>query len=193
MSENPYEQPTADSSLKPFPTDLMVICIICLVLGVFGMFGTCMGGIGIAGSFFSDMIPDEEIRKNMNEQMSVQFVPLVIQVLLGVVLSPLMVVACIGCLTRKDWGRSLCAMACIGFVIWNVLSIGASIWLLVFHTDVLAKQSMPTFGEETAKHFVFAGQIVGIMMALLFIGFYIFAAIYMKRKTTIDFFDGKQA
>ena len=78
-------------------------------------------------------------------------------------------------------------------MIWNVLSIGASIWLLVFHTDVLAKQSMPTFGEETAKHFVFAGQIVGIMMALLFIGFYIFAAIYMKRKTTIDFFDGKQA
>lgn len=195
MSTNPFESPVAKNDIgpqspQPFPTTVLVICILCLILGLLGFFGVCSaGGLLLGAEAMANLMPPEA-KDDFLKSINLQFVPMLVQVALGVIFSPLMVVACIGCFTRKPWGRKLLVIANAGFVLWNLLSVGTAIWLTIFHIDALAAPNAPTMGKEGAVQMAYFGQIFAIAFAFAFLAFYAFAAIYMRKQSVVEFFDG---
>ena len=195
MSENPFEQPTVPQSNEAyptgpvgFPTAVMVICILCLILGLFGLFSACAGGGTLAAAESLAQIMPAEAREDFQKQMDLQFIPLIFQTVIGAIFAPLMVVASIGCLIRKPWGRSLLVIAAIGFIVWNLVGIGVAAWMTIFHIDTLAGPNAASLGKDTAVQMAYAGQIFAIVLSAVFMCFYIFAATHMNRKSVKDFF-----
>jgi hypothetical protein len=200
MSDNPFEQPTVAPTNESyptgpvsFPTAVMVICILCLILGLFGLFSACAGGIGIAAAESVTQLMPAEAREDFQKQMDLNFLPLVFQTVVGAIFAPLMVVASIGCLIRKPWGRSLLVIAAVGFVVWNLVGIGFAVWMTIFHIDLLASPNVPVMGQDGATQMAYATQIFSIVLAAVFMCFYVFAAMYMNRKSVKDFFAGQTA
>ncbi len=198
MSDNPFEQPVAAETnqtlLGPasIPTTAVVISIICLILGVLGLFGMCaLGGMLAAADSISQMMPEGD-RDGFEQQMALQFVPGMIQIAIGVIFAPLMVAACIGCLTRKAWGRSLFMIAVTGFIVWNLFATATAIWMTVFHIEELAAPNVSAMGKEVAMQMAYATQIFAIVFSVAFLCFYIFAAVYMKRQNIKDFYAASQ-
>ncbi len=195
MSENPFEQPTVPQSNESyptgpvgFPTAVMVICILCLILGLFGLFSVCGSGFTLAAAESLGQLIPAEAREDFQKTLDLQFIPLVLQTVIGAIFAPLMVVASIGCLIRKPWGRSLLVIAAIGFIVWNLVAIGFAVWMTVFHIDALASPNAATLGKDAAVQMAYAGQIFAIVLSAVFMCFYIFAATYMNRKSVKDFF-----
>jgi hypothetical protein len=202
MSDNPFEKPVdtapvgnIPSGPQPFPTGLMVVSILCLVCGLFGLLGTCLNGLGLFGSAaLLDFVPEEampaEARENALKAVEIQFVPGVIQLILGVILSPIMFVGAIGCLTRKAWGRKLLSMSLVGFILWGIFGIGVLVWLTFSHADLLSAANVPTMGEDGAKTAFYVGQVLAILLSLAFMVFYIFSWFYLKKQTVVEFYEG---
>ena len=195
MSDNPFEQPVVAQpshsppvGAAPFPTMVMVICILCLILGLFGLLSACAGGFMLMGIEAMASVMPPEARESFQEGMNIQFFPIVIQSVLGVISAPLMVVACIGCLIRKPWGRSLFVIAALGFIVWNFAAIASATWMTLFHIEKLAAPNIPTMGEAGATQMAYFGQVFAIVLSAAFLCFYIFAAFYMKKQSVKDFF-----
>lgn len=182
--------PSNQYAKPPIPTGLMVISIIGLLLGLFGILGTCAGGIGLfASSALTDLMPDEEAKKAMTDLMDLQFIPSIIQLLLGLVVSPILIAGCIGCLVRKPWGQGLMKLALMGSILSAVVGLGIAVWMTMFHIDLIAAPNAGQLGKEQATSFAYLGQIIGILMQVAFLGFYFWALMYMGSKKVNDFFD----
>jgi len=191
---NPFEAPIEASGSGAYgpgpvkiPTSLMVISIIGLIFGLFGLLGVCFGGVGLAMSqSIVEMVPDEEAKVAMREMMDLQFIPTVIQLALSLFVAPLLIAASIGCLTRKSWSEGLMKIALMGSILSSVVGLGLTAWLLLFHWDAI---NAPNAAQPGGEAITIVSQVIGVGMALAFLGFYIWGLIAMGGKTIKSFYD----
>lgn len=173
MSEqSPYTSAHGSAHAEPLvsrPTMVSIIAVVCLILGLFALLYDCLQGAGmVMMESFVDMIPDEQAKKQAVEMNRIQFIPNVLQLLLGVVLAPLMVVGAVGVLADKVWGWPGLKAALIGFIIWNLLLIGITIYMLTFHFDLLSGPNIAQMGEESGKSLTIGINVGTMVMFGLF-------------------------
>jgi len=184
---SPYNTPGARESI---PTGVMVISIIALLLGLMGLFGSCFGAaVLLSSDFFVGLMPDQESKDAMREMMAEQFVIGIIQSVVSLIVSALLVAGAIGCLTRKPWGASLIRLGMFASILTALLGIGMTIWTVLFNAEQMAGANAGQMGKEQALQFFYVQQGIAIVMMLVFLGFYIFGAIYFGRQSVRDFFD----
>lgn len=198
MSNNPFEKPVEPNPYstsgppvrESIPTGVMVVSIIGLILGILGLFGSCSGAaMMFASDFFANLVPDEESKEAMRKMLATQFVPVLIQSVIGLAASLLLVLASIGCLTRKPWGGNWMRMAMFVSILSTVVSLAMTLWLTLFHADTLSAPNAAQFGEQQAKQVFYASQAFSILIVVAMLGFYIFGAIYFGKQPVKDFFD----
>lgn len=165
---NPVAQ--EDGQLPGRPTIVSVIAIICMLLGALALLYACLQAVGMVMSeAFADMLPDQETREQTLAINKIQFIPNILQLFVGAIAAPLMIVGAIGVLIDKAWGWSGLKLALIGFILWNILIIGSSIYMLLFHFDLLSGPSIAQFGEESGTSMVWGINIGMMVMFGLFI------------------------
>ncbi len=199
---NPFEKPIENtpvstganvgvpSAPESLPTGVMVVSIIALLLGVFGLLGTCIGGASLLASESLMGFLPEEAQEATKNAMEIQFVPGMVQLVTGLLLSVMLVVAAIGCLTRKPSGAGLMRISMIGCVLNSLLGIGLVIWMTLFHADTLAAvNSAQGMSEEQGMQMFYATQIFTIVFVAALMCFYAFGAYYFGKQNVTDFFD----
>lgn len=191
VEHNPYTATPVARGPEPMPTGVMVFSIIALILGVLGLFGSCFGAAAMfASDSLMSFLPNEEAKNATKQAMAIQFVPGIVQSILGFVLSAALLVAGIGCLTRKEWGRNLMRLSMFGCILNSLLGICVNIWLMVAHADTMAGVNVAQgMGKEQALQFFYAGQIFGLLVVGVFLLAYIFGAVYFGRQSVVEFFE----
>lgn len=197
---NPFEKPIENKPVgsqppvargpEPMPTGVMVVSIIAVLLGVMGLMGSCFGTVSMfASESFMSFLPPEA-QEATKEAMAVQFLPGIIQSVLGMVLSAILLAAAIGCLTRKPWGQNWMKISMYGCILSSLLGIAIVVWTAMFHADTMAAiNEAQGMSKEQSLQFFYAGQIFTGVMALAFLVFYIFGAIYFGKQHVTDFFE----
>ncbi|QEG21679.1 hypothetical protein [Mariniblastus fucicola] len=206
MSENnPFEKSVQDSVVeayapaptgapgpKSIPTGVMVVGIIGLLLGLLGLMGVCIGGFSLGMTeTFVKLMPGEDVQEAFQKVMDLQFIPTLIQLTLSLILSPMLIAACIGCLTRKAWSGGLLKISLMGMIFSSVVSLLITVWLMLFHSDTLLAPSVAQMGGnvDAAKPGFYVGQAIAIGFALLYLVFFIWALIYARGKRATEYFD----
>lgn len=200
MSNNPFSAPQNYSTpnpgmpmgRQPFPVLGIVLVILAFIFGGLNLFGGCCGLLGFAG--FSAMANSDAFNKALSdaaakgdedakqairnleqakEQMSGNMIPAAIQLVLGCVLGIGLIVGGIGTLMRKEWGRNLLVLSCLGGVAITVIGFAISFATGNFGQD--AAQA-PAGMEGVAKGvFVFT-----ILLSILYVGYYLFTWRYFS-------------
>ena len=135
----PYASPGQINHPESIPTGALVISIIALLLGLVGILGSCGGVVTVlASDMLAEMVPNEEGKAAMKELMGITFLPTVIQTIIGFAVSTLVIVASIGCLTRKTWGRGLMKIGMLGSILYSLASMGVTLWLTLTHAKTMA-------------------------------------------------------
>jgi len=118
--------------------------------------------------------------------MDMQFIPQIIQLVISIVVAPILVAGCIGCLTRKPWSQGLVKIGILGSILSSVVSLGIAAWMLLFHWDkVVAPQAGQPGGEMVAM----VSQAIPIGIMLITLGFFVWALIAMGNKKITAFYD----
>ena len=197
---NPFEEKPVEATIAetynpaqgppgpvPIPTSLMIISIIGLLFGLFGLLGVCAGGASLAMSeTFINVMPDEDTKVAMREMMELQFIPSIIQLGLSLIVSPLLVAACIGCFTRQTWSQGLMKLAMLGCILSSLVGLGIYAWMILYHWDAI---KAPNAGQPGGEAITMFSQAFSIGLAVLALGFYIWALIAMGGKTITAFYD----
>ena len=202
---NPFEAPSNEESSNapvqatlspppqvpagpvPIPTSLLVICIVGLVLGLFGLFGTCMGGGMLAMSeMLIDVLPDEDAKAATRELLDLQFIPTIIQLVLSVIISPLLLAACIGALIRKRWSQGLLKLALIGSIISSILTLGVTLWLMLFHWEALVA---PNAGQPGGEIATIVGQVMAVGFSVIGLAFFVWSFFALGNKKITAFYE----
>ncbi|MEL7338375.1 MAG: hypothetical protein AAFN70_19460 [Planctomycetota bacterium] len=198
--ENPFSKPVeatvveayktpqgAPSGPLKIPASLMAIAIIGMILGAFGLFGVCAGGAGLAMTeMIIDVMPDEDAKVAMRDLLDLQFIPTLIQLGISVIVSPLLMVAGIGCLTRKSWSKGLMKLALVGSILSTLVGMGITAWMTLFHWDAI---NAPNAGQPGGDALTMFSQAIGIGFQVAFLIFFIWALIAMGGKTISTYYN----
>lgn len=201
MSEsNPFEKPVQASTAEAYqtpesqpsgpvsiPTSLMVISIIGILLSLLSLSGVCFQGAALAMTdMMMDMMPDEETKDAMRKLMDLQFIPMIAQLALSLVVAPLLLVGCIGCLTRKPWSRGLMKIGIIGSMLLSIMGLGILAWITLFHWETLAA---PNANQPGGEMMSMVGHVIGVGYQLIVLGFLVWALIAIGSQKTAAFYE----
>lgn len=183
-SYNPAQGPPGP---VPIPTSLMIIGIVGLLFGLFGLLGICLSGGSLAMSeMIVNFLPNEDAKAATRELLDLQFIPTIVQLGLSLIVSPLLLVACIGCLTRQTWSQGLTKLAMLGCILSSLIGLGFNAWLILFHWD---KVNAPNAGQPGGEMATIITQVFVFGFAVVALGFYTWALIAMGGKTITAFYD----
>ena len=183
-SYNPEQGPPGP---EPIPTSLMIISIFGLLFGLFGLLGICLSGGSLAMSeMIVDFLPNEDAKAATRELLDLQFIPTIIQIGISLIVSPLLVVACIGALTRQTWSQGLMKLSLLGCILSSLIGLGIAAWTIFFHWDML---NAVNSGQPGGEMFTIVSQGLTIGFVVVTLGFYIWALIAMGGKTITAFYD----
>ena len=206
MSDNPFSSPTTtefDQSkdyahTNQRPGALTAILIICLVLGVMGFLGSLAGAAGLLmqASFSGMQGQTNEFNDQMQQIQSEQFVPSLIQIVLNFLIAPLLAVAAIGGLARKQWAYGLLKAALLIAAIYvgirAILTTIVQISMMGRMSDMMESAVQQQSGQnaqgaEVASGVMQVGIIFGMVIAagwaIVLIAFYIGSWLYVKKDT----------
>ena len=146
-----------------------------------------MGGVGLAASgALVDMVPGEDVKKSMQELFDLQFIPAMIQLAISLFVSPMLIAASIGCLTRKSWSQGLMKISLLGSILSSVVGLGVAAWMLLFHWDKIVA---PSVAQGQPEWVAVSGQLFGMGISVLVLCFFIWALIAMGGKKIVAFYD----
>lgn len=129
---NPY-QPQNTSQATPLPSSQTptIATVFGILNIIFGILGVCSGAAGFAGfAFISSGVLDERMKAEANLQQfddPVFFALLMIQVILGLVLSGTLIAGGIGLLKFRPWGRKLSNFYAVSSLILLLVGLGINI------------------------------------------------------------------
>ena len=187
MSINPYQPPAAvieplDPSLPVRPTAVTVFGVLNLL---FGTFGVCCLGFSAATMFMS--FGPEMTKENVPLQLMEES-PLYrnfnrMEMVLGIVASMVLIVAGIGLLRLRPWGRKLS----IGYGTYAIaMDVFTSIVNLGFVFPILFQKAEAASGLAVAAVWIaLAGGIAGSLMGLTYSGLLLY---FMYRPNVVAAF-----
>ena len=189
--ENPFAvaPPLREGDPEPIPTGVFVVSLVAAILGSLGLLGSCFAVVSLLASeqFMAFMPP--EAQEAAKEAIAFQFIPGVIQTVLGLLLSTSLIVAAIGCFTRKRWGQSLMRLTMVGCVFSSLLAIGFQVWMIMFHAKTMAKlNEAQGMSADQALQMFYVGQIFAFLCFAVLMGFYLFSVVYLGKQHVTDFF-----
>jgi len=189
--QNPFAvEPEPEVVVEPIPTWVLVVSIIAAILGGFGLIGSCFGGLSLFASEQMMTFMPPETQEAAKEVLAIQFIPTLIQTALGMLLSVALVVAAIGCFTRKPWSQGWMRLTLMGCLFSALLGMAIQIWMIAFHGDKLVKMSQsPAMAEDQAAVVFYVGQGFGFVFSAVVLGFYIFGLIYFGKPSVTEFFE----
>ena len=213
MSDNPFRTPDSSSQMappatsaykKPAPGALMPICIICLLLGLMGFGGSCIQGafLPFLGSMQEQMenIPAPAEQKAVQQlQSNAQkafLVPSIILVLVNFVVAGMLIIGSIGGMQRKMGGRKILSLGLLAAIFYSLLKIGITVYWYFVTSSALAKDPVGfEVDAEKFQNFLMMTKmitavtiVVGLVMALALMGFYIWARIYINKPHVVEYF-----
>lgn len=173
---------------EPIPKSLMFIGILGVIFGLLGLLGICSGGaVLVMSEMFVGLVPGgEDVKEAMRELMELQFIPSIVQLALSLIVSPLLVTACVGCLTRQLWSQGLTKIAMIGCIVSSLVGLALTAWMLLFHWETLMAPNRAQPGGEMAT---IVGQVFAIGLVIAQLVFYFWALIALRGKTITAFYE----
>lgn len=213
MTENPFASPLPKEDLPisaeivdgpPIPESngvLITILIFTLILGGMGLAGSLIGIVGLAfQSTVAEMQPTaaDPMMIKIQELQQDQLVPNLIMFVLNLAVAPLLLVGGIGGLMRKRWAHRLLRigiMCAIVFVLIRAIVGGVMQYQLMNELGAMMEQQAGGNQKEAAmmSQFMGIGLIIGIVFSFFytaaFVGFYIWAWIYMNCEKARRYFD----
>jgi hypothetical protein len=215
MSDNPFANSPQQKEGMPAPGQqfvppqqppgaLTAISVISLILGILGLLGACGAGFGVAMQGFAGSMldslppgPDVEFQKLNIEAASGTLIPSAILGVLGLIVGAILTIGSIGCLRRKESGRTLLRTGFIIAIIYCFLKIAISTFAQMQAMGKLNELVAAYEGEgkeqlETmigmAQGFSYGGMIFAALVSLVFAVFYFWARGYLNKEQVISYF-----
>lgn len=199
MSNNPYSSPaTSPGGIPPgaapgasLPGLVIVLAIVGLIIGGLNFFGSCCGLAGVAG--FSAMANSTMMKDALQEaaaddpqaakaaadfekakdQIAGNFVPLLIQLVLGLALGAGLLFGAIGTLMKKEWGRNFLVLSCMAGVAIAVVG-----FLISYMTGNFGGNLADLPAESRTVAMV--SMAIGIGLTVVYIAYYVFTWRYLS-------------
>jgi hypothetical protein len=207
MSEtNPFEaqynpgQGAPPKPVRSLPIGVTIIAVICLIMGLMNSIGVCVTIPALFLDVSSNMQPNEEAKEAARAAASANFLPNLLQLIVGLIFVPMIIASSIGALMSKEWGRKFLVISLFGFAAWGLFAIGNVVYTCVFQMDMVMAQAQAQAGggqapnqpsEEMMKS-IMIGTFIGMsLLFAVFVAFYVFSAFYLRKKDIVDYFASK--
>ena len=220
MSDNPFSTPQGSgiqgSPMNPagtvppsVPGALTVILIFCLILGIMGLLGTCATGVYLAfQSSLEKMIVEgpgaieqkEFQRLNLAVSKKAMMPGLVLS-FVNLIVAAMLIIGSVGALRGKESGRGLLRIALLAAIFYGILKIIAAVYSYFVTISGLEDAVANYQGEadpaalETMLQFGKIGGIIGLVMGIIIplaiLGFYVWARGYLNKDQVVKYFASK--
>lgn len=212
MTDNPY-RPSGEllndsDTLSPAaiqkannmaPTGLTIISILCLVLGALGLLGSIMSFLGpifvsMMESTFEQLAEQASTDRQRdallaNAQMARDNVFWgIVFGAINLVVASMLIVGSIFCLARKSP-----KILQLGTLLAAIFVLGRSILAFIF-TQLPMMKNMKALAENNPGQEIgqWVGIVVGFVIAIAMVGFYLFCHFYLKRASITEYFSTVQ-
>ncbi|MDG1873336.1 MAG: hypothetical protein P8J27_05465 [Mariniblastus sp.] len=187
---------------------MMTIAVICIILGIIGLGFSCMTGFWLAAQTaftdFIDGLPNQDItqkefnRLNMAAQQA-SLVPTIIMLAMNLFIAPMLIAGGIGCLQRKSGGRRILNLALLAAIFFSLWKIGVQIFNYFAVADALNAAVANYEGDALQVDLeklvqlnnigMIVGSVIGVLLAVGLMCFYIWAKLYVSKEKTVQFFE----
>lgn len=209
---SPYTAPASTTASLPpaAPGALTAILVICLILGIFGLIGSCMGGVslGMMGMIETMLeqaqLPEDQKvfnQINMDAQKSVML-PAIILMGVNVIVAIMLIIGSIGCMRKKETSRQFMGTALLAAIIYSVLKIAITIYNYfaanaALNTAIEKLNGDPIYDSvktlsTTNQLVTMISVVVGIVLAVVLLGFYLWARSYINKPAVEKYFAAVQ-